>query len=129
LHDEFLHGVQHASFFVTAMLFWWSVLQGVHGRFGYGVAVIFVFATALHTGALGALITFARHPFYPDQTQAAVTGIDALTDQQLAGFIMWIVAGTWLTALGLALFVVWLGQSSHRKRANHFDATGQTATR
>jgi putative membrane protein len=129
LHDELLHGVQHASFFLTAMLFWWSVLQGAHGRFGYGIAVVFVFATALHTGALGALITFASHPWYPGQTQTSVTGVDALADQQLAGFIMWIVAGVWLTGLGLALFVAWLGQASNRTRAHHYDSTGQTATR
>jgi putative membrane protein len=111
LRDEILHGFQHATFFLTALAFWWAVLQGVHGRYGYGVAVIFVFATALHTGALGALITFARAPWYPDQT----SGMDPLADQQLAGFIMWIVAGTWLTGLGLALFVAWLGQA-HRRR-------------
>ncbi|HKU39488.1 MAG TPA: cytochrome c oxidase assembly protein, partial [Polyangiales bacterium] len=97
------------TFFFTAMLFWWALLQGMHGRAGYGVAVVFVFATALHTGALGGLIAFARRPWYPDQTLLA--GFDALRDQQLAGLIMWVVAGTWLTGLGLALFVVWLGQS------------------
>jgi cytochrome c oxidase assembly factor CtaG len=117
LHNETLHGIQHASFFLTAMLFWWAVLQGMHGRYGYGIAVVFVFATALHTGALGALITFASRPWYPDQTRAASSGIDALADQQLAGFIMWIVAGTWLTGLGLALFVAWLGQASRRRQA------------
>jgi putative membrane protein len=115
LHDEILHGVQHASFFLTAMVFWWALLQGMHGRYGYGVAVLFVFATALHTGALGALITFARTPWYPDQTNAAWSSTDPLADQQLAGFIMWIVAGTWLTGLGLALFVVWLGQAGRRR--------------
>ncbi len=115
LQNETLHGVQHASFFLTATLFWWSVLQGVHGRYAYGLAVLFVFVTALHTGALGALITFASHPWYPDQTRVAARGMDALADQQLAGFIMWIVAGTWLTGLALALFVAWLGQSAHRK--------------
>jgi putative membrane protein len=107
LHDELLHGIQHASFFLTALMFWWALLQGMHGRAGYGVAVVFVFATALHTGGLGALIAFAHHPWYPDQTLAA--GMNPLADQQLAGLIMWIVAGTWLTGLGLALFVVWLG--------------------
>jgi putative membrane protein len=117
LHDETLHGIQHASFFLSAILFWWAVLQGIHGRSGYGIAVVFVFATALHTGALGALITFASRPWYPDQTPAALSGMDALADQQLAGFIMWIVAGTWLTGLGLALFVAWLGQASRRKPA------------
>jgi putative membrane protein len=112
LHHEWLHGVQHASFFGTAVVFWWALLHGAHGRLGYGVATLFVFATALHTGALGALIALARQPWYPDQTR----GLDALADQQLAGFIMWIAAGIWLTGLGLGLFVVWLGQLGSRRR-------------
>jgi putative membrane protein len=113
LRNETLHGFQHATFFLTAMLFWWALLQGIHGRHGYGVAVVFVFATALHTGALGALITFAKHPWYP--TQTAASSMEPLTDQQLAGFLMWIVAGTWLTGLGLALFVTWIGQAGRRR--------------
>jgi putative membrane protein len=114
LRNEVLHGIQHASFFLTAVLFWWAVLQGAHGRYGYGIAVVFVFATALHTGALGALITFASQPWYPEQTRVDL-GLDPLADQQLAGFIMWIVAGTWLAGLGLALFVAWLGQAARRR--------------
>jgi putative membrane protein len=115
LRSELLHGVQHASFFLTAVLFWWALLQGAHGRAGYGVAVAFVFATALHTGALGGLIAFASRVWYPAQTSAP--GFSALADQQLAGFIMWIVAGTWLSGLGLALFVAWLGALGTRRAA------------
>ena len=113
LHDELLHGIQHASFFLTALAFWWALMQGMHGRAGYGVAVVFVFATMLHTGALGGLMAFARRPWYPDQTQSV--GVSALADQQLGGLIMWIVAGTWLTGLSLALFVAWLGLASRRR--------------
>jgi putative membrane protein len=38
----------------------------------------------LHTGALGALMTFSRAPWY--------AGF-ALEDQQLAGLVMWVPAG------------------------------------
>lgn len=116
LHDEWLHGVQHASFFITAVMFWWALLQGTHGRLGYGVATLFVFATALHTGALGALIALSRQPWYADQTRANAFGLDALSDQQLAGFIMWIATGVWMTGLGLGIFVVWLGQLGRKRR-------------
>jgi putative membrane protein len=117
LHDEWLHGVQHASFFITAVMFWWSLLQGAHGRLGYGIATLFVFATALHTGALGALIALSHHPWYADQTRAPnAFGLDAMSDQQLAGFIMWIATGIWMTGLGLGVFVAWLGQLGRRRR-------------
>jgi putative membrane protein len=130
LRSEWLHGVQHASFFVTAVMFWWSLLYGEHGRLGYGAAVLFVFATALHTGALGALIALSNHPWYPTQTQPLSTfGLDAVHDQQLAGFIMWIATGIWLTGLGLGLFVVWLGQIGRSQRRARWRARALTAAR
>lgn len=117
LQNEWLHGVQHASFFITAVVFWWSLLQGAHGRLGYGLATLFVFATALHTGALGALIALSHHPWYIDQTRTPNGfGLDPLSDQQLAGFIMWIATGIWMTGLGLGVFIVWLGRLGQRRR-------------
>ncbi len=65
MRNEPLHAVQHLMFFGTAALFWWSLLAGRYGRAGYGVAVLFVFATGLHTGLLGVLLTFARRLWYP----------------------------------------------------------------
>ncbi len=42
-------------------------------------------------GLLGALLTFAPHPFYPEHlAHAPVWGLSALQDQQLAGLIMWV---------------------------------------
>jgi putative membrane protein len=115
LHNETLHGVQHASFFLTALAFWWALAQGGYGKLGYGVSVVFVFATALHTGALGALISLARAPWYPSYAQRAPSiGADALADQRLAGLVMWILAGSVLTALALALFAAWLGEARRR---------------
>jgi putative membrane protein len=115
LANETLHGVQHASFFVTALAFWWALAQGGYGKIGYGVSVLFVFATAMHTGALGALISLAHEPWYSSYTRrAARLGIDALGDQRLAGLIMWVVAGGLFTALALALFAAWLGEARRR---------------
>ena len=60
LHDDALHAFQHLGFFLTAALFWWALIHGRYGRLGYGIAVFFVFATALHTTLLGVLITYAK---------------------------------------------------------------------
>jgi putative membrane protein len=115
LADERIHAVQHLSFFVTAALFWWAVVHGRYGRGGYGVAVLYVFTTALHSGALGALFTFAgteRYPAYDASTRA--WGADPLADQALAGLIMWIPFGLVFMIVGLALFAAWLGESDRR---------------
>jgi putative membrane protein len=118
LANEWIHGLQHASFFATALLFWWSLLQGRYGRAGYGAAVLFVLLTSLHTGALGALLALADGLWYPTYAaQAQRYQIDALLDQELAGLVMWVAAGVWLMLLALALLLAWLGEA--RRRARH----------
>lgn len=117
LENETVHAVQHLSFFVTAALFWWALVQGRYGRAGYGAGVLFVFMTAMHSGILGALITFAERLWYPvheGRTRAA--GLDPLQDQQLAGLLMWIPAGVILMVLGLGFLAAWLGESERRAR-------------
>jgi putative membrane protein len=117
LRSEGIHLVQHLCFFWTAVLFWWALVHGRYGRLGYGVAVVFVFATALHTSVLGALITFAGRLWYPLYAERARGwNVEPLADQQLAGLIMWVPAGTLFMLFGLALFAAWLGESERRLR-------------
>lgn len=119
LHHEWVHVVQHLGFFATAALFWRALVRGRYGRYGYGMAVLFVFATALHSGLLGALLAFAGATVYPTHAaRTGATGGDPLADQQLAGFLMWIPAGVILLALGLALFLAWFG-AIERRAARH----------
>lgn len=118
LGHEPLHLLQHLMFFWTAALFWWALIHGRYGRLGYGTAVLFVFLTAVHSSLLGALLTFAANPLYPTHAAGAVShGVPPLDDQQLAGVLMWVPAGTLLTLVGLGLFAAWLGEAERRGRA------------
>jgi putative membrane protein len=115
LRSENVHAVQHFTFFATAALMWWTLVQGRYGRLGYGMAAVYVWVTAVHSGLLGALVTVAPSPLYPTHAhRTALMGRAALEDQQLAGLIMWIPAGALLTAFGLALFAVWMGEARRR---------------
>ena len=115
LRSEAVHAVQHFTFFATAMLFWWAVVRGRYGRLGYGLAVAFVFATAMHTSLLGALLTVAERVWYPlNADRASSVGVDPIEDQQLAGIVMWIPAGVVLGLAALALFAAWLGEAGRR---------------
>jgi putative membrane protein len=115
VHDEAVHAAQHLMFVATSALFWWGLLYGRYGRAGYGAAVFYVFTTAVHTGILGALVTFAGSPLYPSYGPTSVAhGADPLADQQVAGLLMWVPAGIVLTLMGLALFVAWMGESGRR---------------
>jgi putative membrane protein len=113
-----LHALQHFCFFFTAALFWWTLVQGRYGRAGYGAGVLFVFITSVHSGILGALMTFGRALWYPTyDAPARAAGIDPLRDQQLAGLLMWIPAGLILMIVGLALCAAWLGEAERRARS------------
>lgn len=115
LRSETVHALQHLSFFGSAVLFWWALAHGRYGRAGYGLAVLYVFATGMHSGALGALLTFAPRVVYPIYDAVAREwGLSALEDQQLAGLLMWIPSGLVFIAIGLALFAGWLGEAARR---------------
>ena len=110
-----VHALQHASFLFTAALFWWGMVHGRYGRIGYGVAVVYVFLTAVHSSILGALMTIAPSLWYPSyDTAAASWQIDPLVDQQLAGLLMWVPSGIVFIVFGLALLAAWLGESERR---------------
>jgi putative membrane protein len=115
LHNESVHVVQHLGFFLTAALFWWALIHGRYGRLGYGIGVMYVFATAMHTQILGALLTFGSRTWYPTHTaRTAAAGMNAVRDQQLAGIVMWIPFGVVFLFVGLALFAAWLGEAERR---------------
>jgi putative membrane protein len=117
VRHESLHAFQHATFVGTAVLFWWGLVYGRYGRAAYGASALYIFTTMVHTGLLGALFALSTSPFYPlyrDRAQDA--GIDAVSDQQLAGLYMWIPAGVVLTTFALALVLAWLSESDRRER-------------
>ena len=104
-------GLSGAFFLVSALLFWWSLFY-VRGQAGYGVGVLYVFTTAVHTSILGALLTFAPVTWYPAYSQRALAwGVSPIADQQIGGLIMWIPAGVIYLAAGLVLFAAWLRES------------------
>jgi putative membrane protein len=107
LANEAVHALQHSSFLLTALLFWWSVL-GARTRSARGVAVLSLFTTMVHTGALGALLTLSPVAWYPSYAASAPAfGLDALEDQQLGGLVMWVPAGLVYVVCGLVLAALW----------------------
>ena len=115
LRNDAVHALEHLCFVLSASLFWWAMVNGRYGRAGYGLGVLYVFLTAIHSSALGALLAVSPEVWYGDYgQQAQVWTVDALADQQLAGLLMWIPAGMIFIVFGLALFAAWLGESEKR---------------
>ncbi len=81
VENPWWHAVEHGFFIGTAGLFWWSVLRSSHRNAPW--AMLALLLTLMHTGFLGAILTFANEPLYGEARD--------LQDQQLAGLIMWVL--------------------------------------
>ena len=68
-----VHALQHASFLLGALLYWWSVMGHAPQR-QRGAALASLFTTMIHTGALGALLTLSPVAWYPAWYQSAQRG-------------------------------------------------------
>jgi putative membrane protein len=110
LESEALHRLQHTSFLVTALFFWWAIFRLPTKQ--YGLGAVHVFTTMLHTSILGALMTLAPRICYFRQTRdAPLFGWTPLEDQQLAGLFMWVPGGAIYLIVGLWLILRWLGSA------------------
>ena len=120
LMNDGVHALQHLSFFGTALLFWWTIIHahapgGRARAISFGTAVLLLFGTALHSGALGALLTFSRTLWYPAYGSASLAwGLAPFEDQQLAGLVMWLPATFAYLVAALLLFASWLRASEER---------------
>lgn len=111
LRDSGVHILEHTTFLLTAMVFWWVVFRG---NLSLGASTLYLFAAALQGTLLGALITIARHPWYVGHYATTQPwGVTPLEDQQIAGLIMWIPAG--LVYL-LAMLPRWMRTLTQRAR-------------
>ena len=93
LASEGWHDAQHTCFLVTALAFWWPVVQPWPSRpvvSPWGIVLYLILADVQNT-VLSAWLVFAERLIYP--SYAAVSrpwGISALNDQAAAGAIMWV---------------------------------------
>ena len=90
LRNETLHEAEHLAYLVTALLFWMPVV-GVDpspARLSHPGRILYLFLAMPAMAFLGLAITSAGHALYP--TYVILEGPrEALTDQRLAGALMW----------------------------------------
>jgi cytochrome c oxidase assembly factor CtaG len=116
--SDVVHAAQHLSFFLSALLFWWAALHEQPRAATAGLAVLYMFTTAIHSGALGAIVTFAGTAWYASYHETtAAWRLTPLEDQQLGGLIMWIPACSTYIIAGLCLMAAWLRSSERRVQA------------
>ncbi len=105
LANDAVHVVQHLTFLVTSVIFWWPVLAPVEGRRISPVGgVLYLIAAATSTSVLGIALTFATAGLYPPYLHPLGDpivldfirnnwGLSPQRDQALGGMIMWVPGG------------------------------------
>jgi putative membrane protein len=115
LDSDFIHALQHLSFFLSGVLFWSALYGAGRATMTYGAGVLYVFGTAIHSAGLGALLTFSSvlwYPIYAGRTQ--LWHLTPLQDQQLGGLLMWVPSGIVFIVIGIWMFARWLATSEQR---------------
>ena len=107
LDNLWWHAFEHACFLLSGWLFWWSVLRANPKQVPQ--ALLAVLLTLMHTGLLGALLTFGTVSFYGEGR--------SVDDQQLAGLIMWVPGGLVYLLGGGWIAWRWLGRMWRRQQA------------
>jgi putative membrane protein len=123
LRSQAWHVAQHLSFIAASLLFWAAMLNVRRG--GYLLSATCLFLTSLVEGALGALMTFSISPWYSAYAEMGVSGVglDPITDQRLAGLLMWIPGGLVHGIAAVALLYQWLKLSEDRPLGRPLVAT------
>jgi putative membrane protein len=115
LKSDFVHTLQHLSFFLSALLFWWAIMDKGRGLVSYGASVLYLFTTSVHSGLLGVFLTLTTKVWYPAYERSTASwGLTPIEDQQIGGLIMWIPAGLVYIFAGLIMFSGWLRESEKR---------------
>ena len=109
LRVDWLHDLEHFSFFAAGLLFWWIVI-GAAPRLQYSAAPLFrvgyVLVAAAGNMIPGVVISLASAPLYAHYlSMPRVVGISALQDQIIGGMLMW-VPGTMIFVLTALLIVL-----------------------
>ena len=103
-----VHGFEHVSLVGVAWLLWSLVVGPGAARLSPPVGFLLLFATGMPAAALGAVLTLAPNVLYPGYS---------LTDQQLAGLIMWVPMDVVMLVVAVTLFLKWITSLDRRTPA------------
>lgn len=117
-----VHLLEHSTFFLTAILFWWELVPTgtpTPRRIGPAMAILSLFGIGMQGAALGMVLTFRGSLLYPVyQDRSELWGLSAISDQRLAGLLMWIPAGSIYLLAALLMVGIMLATSDAGRRSN-----------
>jgi cytochrome c oxidase assembly factor CtaG len=117
LRSEFLHEVEHASFFLAALMFWWPIVLPWPSRAQWPrwAMVPYLLLADLQNTALSAILAFSDRVLYPSYASAPrMFPLSALEDQVAAGAFMWVAGSLVFVVPAIVLAVQCLSMRSTR---------------
>jgi cytochrome c oxidase assembly factor CtaG len=88
-HQSSLLHLEHASYFATGLLFWWSVLQDAPHSLSAAAKAVYVLAAFFLASPIGIVLSLLSTPAYEFYVAAPdMWGLSDLADQQIAGVTM-----------------------------------------
>jgi cytochrome c oxidase assembly factor CtaG len=118
--SSLLH-LEHACYFVTGVLMWWSVVQDAPHGLGPGTRAGYVFAAFVLGSPIGlvmALVPDAIYDFYVN-AHHRVWGLTPLGDQQLGGILMSVEQAIVFFAVFAYWFLRFLAAEDTREDVDH----------
>jgi cytochrome c oxidase assembly factor CtaG len=89
-HPHSLLALEHATYLLTGVLFWWCVWHDAPHRLGAGARAGYAFAAFVLSAPLGLVLALVPRPLYEFYAAAPerVWGLSRLSDQQIGGMTM-----------------------------------------
>jgi cytochrome c oxidase assembly factor CtaG len=129
LTNQTIHNLEHAMFFFTGLLFWARVIDPgpLRPRLIWPVRVAYVVGGMIVGWILAITLVLVPHPLYAHYAEEATRpgGITAMTDQQIAGGVMWVLGSISYTIAMLVGFYRWLEPDNAAPAAPGLATTGR----
>lgn len=110
LHHTVIHDMRHVTFLVNACLFWRVLLDPIgQRRLNAGGGIVYLFTTSLHASAPSIFMTLSPRIWYAAYERTTPHwSLSPMTDQQLAGLIMWMPACLIYSGVVAIIFFHWI---------------------
>jgi cytochrome c oxidase assembly factor CtaG len=117
LHSAAWHQVEHACFFIVAVIFWWPVVQPwpSRARWPRWAMVPYLLLADVQNTALCAILIFPDRVLYPSYAVMPRLFGSALEDQAAAGAMMWVVGSLAFVLPAIAITVEYLSSKASRR--------------
>jgi len=118
LNHQWVHDGEHALFFFTGLLFWAHVVDPgpLRQRMTWYWRAVYITGAMIAGWVLAILLVLVKDPLYPHYADLVSRpgGISALTDQQIAGGMMWVPGSVAYSIALLAIFSRWASPDNER---------------